>query len=289
MKNRNMLIGIALAAAFGAGTASAATILSNNTAPGDAFTNPAPANLGMAIAGSDWYYNNVRNGATVGINTAYPRSGNGSVLFDAPANGKADIEYLPNAVPVGGNFASTATMGSFALLSSMSYDWYRDNTSTATAHLHPSLRVLLDGDGDLTTTGDRGGLVFERVYNALATPADTWTGDTVSSSTFVWNFGLGLGSEFDIDANGYAYDSTLADWQAFLPTAAIIGFSSGVGSGWGPFRGAVDNIAWTIDGVTATNNFEVRVDDTAVPEPVTLALFGAGFVAAGLARRRRKA
>ena len=266
-----------------AAPAAHAAVVTANDPSGDAFTNPSSSNQGQAIGDSGWYYNNVRAGATVGIDTAYPRSGNGSVSFSSPQGGKADVEFLPNALPFSGNYASTASLGAFSVLTSMSYDWYRDASSTATSRLHPSLRVLLDRDGNLATTGDRGGLVFERTYNNLTTPVDQWVSDAVSATTKVWNFGLGIGNEADINGNGYAYDSSLSDWQAYMPTAAVIGFSSGVGSGWQPFDGAVDNISWTLNGVTTTTNFEVAPSD--VPEPASLGLIAIGL--AGLALRKR--
>lgn len=264
--------------------ASAAPVYSNSPIPGDAFTNPGPTNMGQPVGASGWYYNNVRNGGTVGINTDFPRAGNGSVALSGPNNAKADIEYLPGAVPVAGNYASTSSLGAFSTLTSMAYEWYRSSVSTATSNLHPSLRVLLDADGNISTTNDRGGLVFERVYNGLPTPTDQWTADSVGAGTNLWNFGLGLGFAFDIDGSGYAYDDSLAEWQAYLPSATIIGFSSGIGSGWDTFSGAVDNISWTIAGVTTTSNFEVP--SSQVPEPATAALIGLGMLGFGVSRRR---
>lgn len=274
-----------LAAATGA---QAATVLSNNVAPGDAFTNAGGANQGQAVGVSGWYYNNVRNNGTVGISTALPRSGNGSAAMSGPANAKADIEYLGGGTSVGGNYFATSSLGAFTSLSSMSYDWYRSSASTAAAHFHPAIRVLLDLDGNLATTGDRGGLVFERIYNpdlgGVAT--DTWVSEAIGAATKLWNFGLGLGNEFDIDGDGTPYD-TLAEWQASgrLANAIILGFNAGIGSGWnGTFSGAVDNISWTIGGVTTLSNFEVGAAQ--VPEPGSFALLGAGLLGL-LALRRR--
>ncbi len=258
-----------------------AGVVNPNNPGGDAYTNPGALNQGQAIGASGWYYNNVRKGGTVGIDGSHPRSGNGSVAFSAPNDGKADIEYLPGAVMVAGNYYATQSLGLFSTLVSMSYDWYRDGTSTNNANQHPSMRVLIDLDGDLMTN-DRGGLVFERVYNANPSyPVDQWVSDLIDANTKLWGFGLGA------DPNGgYPYDSSLADWQAFLPrTATIVGFSSGVGSGWGPFSGAVDNLSWNIGGVTTSTNFELAAAD--VPEPATLGLLAIGV--AGLAMRRRRA
>lgn len=270
----------------------ASLVLANDPSPGDSFTNATTSNLGQAVGASGWYYNNVRNSGEVGVNTTYQRSGNGSVelvtTFGPGGNSsKADIEYLSGGTIFGGNYVATTSMGLFSNLVSMQYDWYRNAASIASPGQQPSLRVLLDKDGNLATTNDRGGLVFEVAYNGGgAVPTDSWTTSVVGSGTYLWNFGLGLGTGFNINGTAYAYDATLQEWQNYLDDAVIIGFSSGVGSGWGAFSGAVDNIGWVIGTASSTYNFEVDNGPVATPEPASMFLLGAGAASMAFLRRR---
>lgn len=264
-------------------------VLSNNSPGNDAFTNALPISQGQPVGSSGWYYNNVRNSGAVGIAAGIPWNSTGSVYFSSPSGAaKADIEYLPGAASVLGNYSATASLGRFSDLQSFSYRWYRDGSSTVAGHLHPVIRVLLDADGNLSTVSDRGGLVFERVYLGLTpAPVNQWVSETVTGSTYLWNFGLGLGFAANINSTPYAYDATLAEWQAYFPNAVIIGFSAGVGSGWnGVFSGAVDEISWTIAGGTTTTNFEV-MPASVVPEPGTGLLAGAALALLALCARRR--
>jgi len=278
---------LVLCGLFVAHSSHAETIVYPNSPGGDAYTNASGFNQGQAVGSSGWYYNNVRGSGAVGVSAQYPNDSTGSVKFSSPSNlGKADIEYLANGVNFLGNYVASGSLGLLSDLSSMSYEWYRDGSSTTITHYHPVLRVLVDADGDLSTVNDRGGLVFEGIYNGSTVAAtNTWVSNSIAASTFLWNFGLGVGFAFDLDGSGYAYDDTLADWQAYFPNAAIIGFNSGIGSGWSDtFTGAVDKISWTIGDVTTSTNFELQ----AVPEPSSLLLSLAGAALLFL-RQRRKA
>lgn len=124
--------------------------------------------------------------------------------------------------------------------------------------------------------------MFERAYNSLPTPTDTWVSDTITGSTRVWNFGLGLGSEYVLPSpfgGGSPYEPITA-WQDFMPNAVVLGFSVGVGSGWGPFQGAADNIRFGFGTDSTTYNFEV------IPTPA--AFMGGSVLMGMLVTRRRK-
>lgn len=273
---------------FAAAASAQATIVYSNNAAGDAFSNAGTTNQGQAVGSSGWFYNNVRRSGTSGITNTYPRNGNGSARLQGANDGsKADIEFLSGGTLFGGNAFATSSLGSLASFTGASYEWFRSSSSTARTNLHPSFRVLLDADGNLGTTNDRGSLIFESIYNGGTVTNDLWTTETITSATKLWNVGLGLGNEFTVPGTGGAYNGTLADWTGYLTSAVVLGFSMGIGSGWGgTFDGAVDNVSYTFGSVTSTTNFEVAAEP--VPEPMTLALGAAGLAAAIRRRRARR-
>jgi hypothetical protein len=173
MKSSRLILGLCAALVAASAFAQATvTVYSQNLVPGDSFTNGGPINQGQSFGNPNWVYNNTRGGGSVGIRNNYPRSGNGSVYFNSPgSSGKADIEYFADPVPVGGNFVPnpydpSSILGSLAALSHLSYEWYRDGSSTAPDFLHPVLRLgILRVNQDNTFA--LGYLVFERVYNGF--------------------------------------------------------------------------------------------------------------------------
>jgi hypothetical protein len=231
-----------------------------------------------------WCAYNVRSNASVGQTTANPRSGNGSLAFSSPdGNGKADFNY----------YFAEANRFKVKDIMSMSYDWFRNTSSTNPNVQVPALRLLVAGPEPLLDA-----LIFEPTYNGSATPAGVWQTSNITSSSFFW-WNRDCANRF---GPGPDYTVTLADWADGHSTAfgmcsnsipndvVVLGFSVGVGSGWnGAFDGAVDNISFQLAGQNqaTTFNFEVG-SQSVVPEPSTYALMFAGLAAVGVAARRRR-
>lgn len=246
----------------------AATVTITN--PAGVFTNPGPVNAGDPLAADQWLRTNVRDGGSVGITGDYPRSGNGSMWFSGPSGAKADAELY---------FSASHLLSD---VSAFSYEWYRDSSSTAPAHYHPALRLFVDADGNIATSGDRGYLVFERAYNPSVQPVpqDTWVTDNALSAN-LWSTG-NLPDAFAV------YNRNLSGWSQVMSSARVLGISTGIGSGWaGSYDGAVDNITIGFGGVDTTYNFELAA--APIPEPVFLQ-FGSllGMAGMGALRLRRK-
>lgn len=267
---------------------SAGIVNSNNPAPGDAFTNPGSSNQGQAIAGSPWVYNNTRGKGSVGIDNTRPQSGNGSVHFiTTDATSKADAELLGGAFLFTGNYYPVTALGNLRDLTSLSYDWYRDSTSTVSPALHPAIRLIVDADGNLATTSDRGNLIFERAYNGSSTLTNTWITDDVYNFNSL-GAGANLWSSGGLSYPAADYQITLNEWmigtddfRGALGTAnaVVLGLSFGAGSGWtGVSDTAVDNVTFGFSGVSTSYNFEV------VPEPSSLSM---AFLLFGLLFSRR--
>jgi hypothetical protein len=269
-----MMLALVSGAIALASIASADTVIvnSNNNSPGDDFTNAGTTNTslstpGAALGASGWYYNNVRNNGHVGIQTTFPFDGNGSVWFNATqgpsgSSSKADIEFynIVGGVP--------QPLGTLSNLTSFSYSWYRNSGGTASQWLTPVLRLYV-ASPDLTKSGY---LVFEPVYNSLsnnaAAPVNQWvTNDIVAEDDHLWSSGSTLPNL----GNYYGAEVKLSAWQSNYGNYLVYGVNAGVGSGWGTFQGAVDDITFGFGGANTTYNFEV------VPEPATFRITDIGI------------
>lgn len=237
------------------------------TTPAGVLNNPSPTIVSDPPGLDVWMRRNVKNDGSVGITANYPRSGNGSVWFSLGANtgnaGKADWEFVPSA-----------SFGLLGQLGTVQYDWYRDAASVVNGWLHPAFRLIVDADGNIATTNDVVYLIYERCYNfpgCPAAPTNQWVTDSITSTTVLWLWWIGVGTDF-------IFNRTLADYQSGSYSSApgftvlnssslVLGVSVGVGSGWvgaaPSFLGAVDNVVVTSNtpGAASINhNFELEYD-----------------------------
>lgn len=252
-----LLLLVALVLGLGALSASAATIVT-------------PTNL------DGWGPTDVRADATVGITTAQPRSGDGSLQFQTitvtPGQDKADFTKTWN-VP-------TRTLDQ---VSKVAFEYYRDSSSTTAAHFIPVLRLLFLHDNAPAGAGPEdhvGYLIWEGTYNGVGTPAtNTWHTKDITNENFwmryvsgpnfvsgcertIQNFGVTLDDWLTGNPQGIAGDCVAPDLDA---TTLIVGINTGVGSGWGAnFLGFVDNVELAFGADVVSANFEPTPQCTTV-------------------------
>lgn len=255
---------------YGSGVATTTTNANGTTTT---VVGPAGgANRATGAPNGSWYQSDVGGGGTVGITTTYSNDGNGAAFFNTTSDAsKGDLRY---------NFTAPVALSS---LTAASFDFYRDATTTSGANFAPVLRFDMLKNGSFA-----GSLVFEYIYQGQTPPPiGTWTtmNATLNSGIF-WATNAALGPTF---ASADGGQKTLAAWLSANAGSdlAVIGLSTGVGSGWnGTFSGAVDHVAVAFDG-RASQNFDFAVA-AGVPEPASWALLITGFGLVGAAARRRR-
>jgi len=132
-------------------------------------------------------------------------------------------------------------------LDDLSFDYYL--ASSDRTDIIPAIRIIIDADGNLATTGDRGELVFEWAYQGFgATTTGSWQhADLAGGDWAAWQRSNGANHDSypDIrplsdwaDANGY----TAAGGIHFDQNSLILGWSVALGSGNGTTNAYVDHL-----------------------------------------------
>ncbi|MCA0360554.1 MAG: hypothetical protein LCH41_05825 [Armatimonadetes bacterium] len=310
--NIKRLIAVAFAAIVVV-PAFAQTVFSNNVG-GDSFTHAgintqsqdlvnsptAPVvNLQGQPAVARWQYDDVRNSGTVGIDTTYARSGNGSARITTPigSSTQASIAFTANPTDSVTNPGDKGFGGSFATFGSLTgwgYDIYRNeaydnNNLPASLQMVARVELFTAAGGFGSASGYLGNLIFipdaaQNVSLVGTLADDTWhTIDIFAIDGYLANSrALTIGAT---TFSAFSY-RRLSEWQADLGLSTFMSqFNAGVGSHSNQyFDGAVDNYriniaAGALPALNATYNFE------AVPEPATMSILA---LAAALKRRKAK-
>ena len=204
----------------------------------------------------DWAEVNVRGDGKSEITGAIPDQYGGAASLQqssSDSQGKTDFRLLKSFGPVNE-------------LTELGFDWYRDGSSTAPAHLTPAVGVFVaDAEGNSWL------LKWEGTYNGYPTtgsgaPTNEWVTENLLEGNF-WRIpqtidgswvGFG-GCNFAFDPYGcFQFDRSLSD--EWLDGFDVVGVEIGIGSGWnGTFLSYADYL--TINDTIFDFELEVQAVD----------------------------
>ena len=138
-------------------------------------------------------------------------------------------------------------------LDELNFDYYIQSSSRT--DVIPVIRLVIDADGNLATTGDRGELVFEWAYQGLGpTTTGLWqTADLVGGDWVAWQRSFGVNRDQIVNMTEF---SDWSDADGFTPAGGlhfdedslVLGWSIAYGSGNGAGVMYLDNLQ--VGGVT---------------------------------------
>jgi hypothetical protein len=180
----------------------------------------------------------------------------GSITIDDAPGGGESLHLVTDSgdgrlrVTVENDADQRMTLGD---LDELSFDYYI--ASSDRTDVIPVIRLIIDADGDLATTGDRGELVFEWAYQGFgSTVQDSWRSvDLVGGDWTAWQRSLGQNRD---QLSNMREFSDWADADGFTPVGGlhfdenslILGYSIALGSGNGAADIYMDNLQ--VGGVT---------------------------------------
>ena len=267
-----------------AALALATVLISGTNAKADT-TIVTPANFTLP----EWSTKDTRNAGVSGFSSAQPQSGNASYeLSVTTSDDKATL------VHAGGDGLSLSDFG-ISSNNNLGFDFYKSISSNAIgaagSNSAPAYRLYVG-------SSFYNQLVWEAAYNGITplTDGSFHTADIKGDKFWAYTANQD-GTKSGTNHNGGDQAKTLAQWlvDGTIPYAAgdpnptsfssagnISGYSLGLGSGIGAYKGYVDNVTFG----TTTTNFE---NVAAAPEPSQWAGLGfTAFGALGLILKARK-
>jgi hypothetical protein len=180
----------------------------------------------------------------------------GSITIDSAPGGGESLHLVTDSnngrlrINVENDADQRITLGD---LDELSFDYYIESSSRT--DVIPVIRLIVDADGNLATTADRGELVFEWAYQNLgSTLQDSWQRvDLVGGDWTAWQRSFGQNRDQIVNMTKF---SDWADADGFTPAGGlhfdenslILGWSIALGSGNGAADIYMDNFKF--DGVT---------------------------------------